>query len=138
LPPGRHHPPEDPPLPALLAEIDTALSDLPRPTGTPSHWRPMHGDFAPWNLRRLRDRSLTLIDWEDAGWGPPGADEVFYRATAAALWGTHPGPSNAPEAVAYWKRRVQSQAATARERRLANALDHALRRMTEHADRPSA
>jgi len=129
LPPGRHHPPDDPPLSAVLGEIEAALSDLPRPPETPGHWRPMHGDFAPWNLRRLRDGSLALIDWEDAGFGPPGADEVFYRATSAALWGRHPAQSDADEAVEFWRRRVQPQPATEREHRLAVALGQALSRM---------
>ena len=89
----------------------------------------MHGDFAPWNLRRLRDGSLALIDWEDAGFGPPGADEVFYRATSAALWGHRPHRSEAREAVEFWRRRVQPQPATTREHRLAVALGEALSRM---------
>ena len=45
----------------------------------------MHGDFTPWNLRSSRTRALSLVDWEDAGWGPPDADEVLYRAVSAAL-----------------------------------------------------
>jgi hypothetical protein len=133
LPPGRHHPPADPPLRAVVKEIEAALSELPRPQGTPEHWRPMHGDFAPWNLRQLRDGSLVLIDWEDAGFGPPGADEVFYRATSAALWGRHPTPSGAGEAVEFWRRRVQPQTATRRDHLLAVAVDQALNRMEASA-----
>lgn len=129
LPPGRHHPPDDPPLRAVLEETEAALAELPRPQGTPGHWRPMHGDFAPWNLRQLRDGSLALIDWEDAGFGPPDADEVFYRATSAALWGKHPARSNASEAVEFWLRRVQPRPATDREHRLAVALGQALSQM---------
>ena len=113
----------------LSKEIEAALSELPRPQDTPEHWRPMHGDFAPWNLRQLRDGSLALIDWEDAGFGPPGADEVFYRATSAALWGRHPARSDAGEAVEFWRRRVQPQPATGRDHRLAVALGQALSRM---------
>ena len=51
---------------------------LPRPDDTPAHWRPMHGDYVPWNLRADSSGQLWLIDWEDAGWGPPLADFVRY------------------------------------------------------------
>ena len=85
LPPGLHGPARRPPLADILADIDTALGSLPRSSETPAHWRPMHGDFAPWNLRTLAGGGLALIDWEAAGWGPPGADRVFYEATSAAL-----------------------------------------------------
>ena len=89
----------------------------------------MHGDFAPWNLRQLRGGSLALIDWEDAGFGPPGADEVFYQATSAALWGRPPVRSDASEAVEFWRRRVEPQPATDRDHRLSVALAQALSRM---------
>ena len=52
---------------------------------TSTHWEPMHGDFTPWNLRTKRNQSLFLIDWEDAGWAPPGADEVYYRVVERVL-----------------------------------------------------
>jgi aminoglycoside phosphotransferase (APT) family kinase protein len=47
----------------------------------------MHGDLTPWNLRQRTDGTLFLIDWEDAGWAPPGADEVYYWATEGFLSG---------------------------------------------------
>jgi hypothetical protein len=28
----------------------------------------VHGDFAPWNIRELRDSRCTLVDWESARW----------------------------------------------------------------------
>ena len=40
----------------------------------PSHWLPMHGDLVPWNLREDRTGAATVLDWEDAGWGPHSAD----------------------------------------------------------------
>src|SRR5438876_5364179 len=85
LPPGLHRPPRRAPLPAILEEVAAALAGLPRRRETPNHWRPMHGDFAPWNLRQLRGGSLALVDWEAAGCAPPGADAVFYAASWAAL-----------------------------------------------------
>jgi aminoglycoside phosphotransferase (APT) family kinase protein len=73
----------------------------------------MHGDFTPWNLRQS-GRTLYLVDWEQAGWGPPDADEVLYRMTAAALHigagrrGWAPGAGSA-EAVRYWADRADRQ-----------------------------
>lgn len=59
-------------------------SVVPRPEGTPSHWRGAHCDLTPWNLRRSRS-TTWLIDWEDAQWAPPGTDALFLRATVAAM-----------------------------------------------------
>jgi len=60
-------------------EVSLALEHLlPRADGIPRHWRPMHGDFVPWNLREDSLGQLWLLDWEDAGWGPPLADFVRY------------------------------------------------------------
>lgn len=107
LPTDLHHPPSDPPLAAILEEIREALATLPRSQATPAHWLPMHGDFTPWNLRRLR-RHLYLLDWETAGWGPPGADEVMYRSTAVVMRLESPdtyrkAAPEYPEAVRYWR-----------------------------------
>jgi glycosyltransferase involved in cell wall biosynthesis len=63
----------------VAEEVSLVLDQLlPRPAGTPAHWRPMHGDYVPWNVREDRDGQVWLIDWEDAGWGPPLADLVRY------------------------------------------------------------
>lgn len=83
---GLHRPPANPPIRRVCDEVGAALSSLARPPQARSHWRPMHGDLAPWNLRALGGR-LFLIDWEDVGWAPPGTDELYYRAAAAALSG---------------------------------------------------
>jgi len=69
--------------PAGVTEIAEEASRLlekecVRADDTPSHWRPMHGDFVPWNLREDRSGALWLLDWEDAGWAPPFADVVRY------------------------------------------------------------
>jgi hypothetical protein len=109
LPLRIHYPPADPPLDAVLWEIEAALADLHRPPGTPEHWRPMHGDFAPWNLRHLGRSTLVLIDWERAGWGPPYADRVHYRATEAALRGTEVEVPDAIEAIRFWRSKVASR-----------------------------
>ena len=129
LPTGLHRPPRDPPLRAILEEVTAALAHLPQPPGTPDHWRPMHGDFAPWNLRQLPGGSLALVDWENAGWAPPGADEVFYRAAEEALQQRLAERGAASEAVQFWRARVAARPENARDERLARALGRALRRM---------
>jgi hypothetical protein len=126
---GLHRPPRNPPLRAILEELGAALADLPRPSTTPGHWRPMHGDFAPWNLRERRRGPLVLVDWEDAGWGPPGADEVFYRATWAALGRQLLDQCEAQEAVEFWRQRVLPEPENARDYRLAQGLRVILGRM---------
>lgn len=130
LPPRPHRCPASPPFSLILQEIEAALADLPRPETRPGHWRPTHGDLTPWNLRRLADRSLILFDWEAAGWGPPGADEVLHRATAAALGVGPAAPSDAREAIDFWQDRIHDRPAEGgRNRELAEALDQVLERM---------
>lgn len=125
LPMGLHAPPRDPPLTAITAEIVEALEGLPRPEGTPEHWIPMHGDLTPWNLRESTN-GLILIDWEDAGWGPPGADEVLYRAVEAALGGELRRVPDAREAIDFWREATDAEGGEARDRRLARGIDEAL------------
>lgn len=70
---------------ALVAEV------VERPSDTPAGWRGAHGDLTPWNLRRS-ETGIWLIDWEDAGWAPPGSDAVYFAAVGAALRGQPAGP----------------------------------------------
>jgi hypothetical protein len=59
----------------VAADVSRALKgSLERPPDIPPHWIPMHGDLVPWNLREDQKGELWLLDWEDAGWGPPLAD----------------------------------------------------------------
>lgn len=134
---GLHQAPTAPPLSAIADEIADSLAALPRPAGTPAHWRPMHGDLAPWNLRRTASRALALLDWEDAGWGPPHADEVFYQASAAALAGrTIRGSRVTAEAAHYWRLRSEDVASgdPDRDRRMRSALRLVLDRMEASAE----
>ena len=127
LPPKRHGVPKRPPLDAVVEEIAAALAEQPRPPGVPAHWRPMHGDLTPSNLRELPGGRLVLFDWEDAGWGPPEADAALYRATTAALGSATPAPTAAEEAVDFWLKRLASRPVTnERDRRLARALHDVL------------
>ena len=45
----------------------------------------MHGDLVPWNLREDKQGQLWLLDWEDAGWGPPFADVVRFLVAYHSL-----------------------------------------------------
>jgi glycosyltransferase involved in cell wall biosynthesis len=63
----------------VAEDVSVALERvLPPVDGIPAHWRPMHGDYVPWNLREDDRGQLWLLDWEDAGWGPPLADLMRY------------------------------------------------------------
>lgn len=127
---GLHRAPEDPPISAVTAEIRRALDGLPRPPSVPEHWAPMHGDLAPWNLRQARSGGLLLFDWEAVAWGPPGADEVHYRATDAVLRRVRPPGTAKAEAVGFWLERVgERTAASAGDARLHAALLRVLRGM---------
>lgn len=120
--------PRNPPLRQILAEIQTSLSNLPQPPSTPSQWTPMHGDLTPWNLRQGRDGTLYLFDWERAGWGPPGADEVLYRAVQEALGISDGEPPDAPEAIRFWTESIQSRLDRPDANPLASALERILRK----------
>jgi hypothetical protein len=76
--------------PAAVAEVAEEASrlldtKLARGCDIPSHWRPMHGDFVPWNLREDRNGNLWLLDWEDAGWAPPSADLLRYAVAYQSM-----------------------------------------------------
>ena len=115
----------------IAQEIGAALSSLPRPDGVPSHWRPMHGDFAPWNLRSFGRGNLFLIDWEGADWAPRGADEVFYQAAAATLGFMEPDCEEFIEAINFWKKTFAGpNSETDRDGKLMSGLSRALANMS--------
>jgi hypothetical protein len=118
-----HRPPSEFNLPLLCSEIGRALRDLECVSSIPSHWEPMHGDLTPWNLRNLTDGSLYLFDWESAGWGPPGADEVLYRATDAAVRGAVVTSNCLEESIDFWTGRFEdSRARDRRELKLRDSV----------------
>jgi hypothetical protein len=129
LPARLHRTPIAPPVDTIVAEIDCALGTQPRPAATPSHWRPMHGDFTHWNLRQLETGDLVLLDWEDAGWGPPGADAVLYRAATSALSQSYTSPCSDGEAIQFWRERISKRDGDARDRRLDEGMLRALAEM---------
>lgn len=111
LPPGRHRMHTNGPPPGLFSDVKAALTGLEPDPDVPDHWSPMHGDLTPWNLRTF-GRGAWLIDWENTAWGPPGADEVLYRATTEALGRPlPPAPIDASfaEAVHYWVGEVEER-----------------------------
>jgi hypothetical protein len=69
----------------------------------------MHGELAPWTVRELASGDLIILDWENAAWAPPGADEVFYRASVSALLEEPPGPIHVREAVEYWRQKLRTE-----------------------------
>jgi len=127
MPPRMHRMVAAPPSPAVLEDIATVLAGTERPSGVADDWIPFHGDFAPWNLRHIAGGTPWLIDWEHAGWAPPGADRVFYIATAAAM-GVPVSDENFGNtaAVRYWwkevNRRIEERPADLPMR----PLDHGL------------
>ena len=126
-----HRPPRHPPLPRIVEDLQDRLAPVLDGHGVPSHWRPMHGDLTPWNLRRVGPWALWLLDWEEVGWGPPRADEVYYAATASVLLGGRPPSQTADaEAVRFWRRRVGSRPSGDFDRVLNDALVGILATMT--------
>lgn len=118
-----HRPPRHPPLARLVEDLQDRLAPVLDDEAVPSHWRPMHGDLTPWNLRRVGPWALWLLDWEEVGWGPPGADEVYYAATASVLLGSRPTPPPAgTEAIRFWRSRVGARPSGDFDRVLNDAL----------------
>jgi hypothetical protein len=112
MPAGMHRMVKGVPPEAIHDEIEAALQVLPKPEDTPEHWMPFHGDFTPWNLRRFRSGLPWLIDWEESGWAPPGADALFYRASAYAIGrAVDDKPFEQDEAAAFWFERMQRRTA---------------------------
>lgn len=107
-----------------LAEEVTALVEatVPRALGTPTGWCGSHGDLTPWNLR-AGGGALWLIDWEDAGYAPRGADEVYFAVSRAGFRRTAARAARAivaryPEAARYWAARVAERPVARRDANL--------------------
>lgn len=111
LPPQRHTAAGYAAVRPLADELAAALEVLPRSQAVPSHWRPAHGDFTPWNCRNLQDGRVAIVDWEDAGWAPPGTDDVLFRASAATLGGDGDPGTGPLEAIEYWQERLRARVA---------------------------
>ncbi len=116
---GFHRPPRRPPLEEIVSEVQAVLEPLPRGPEVRPEWVPIHGDLTPWNLRESK-LGLSLIDWEDATWGPSGADELLYTETARFVGQPALAPRFSREAAEYWIRSpgTQARVRTNLERRL--------------------
>ena len=134
---GLHRVPSTPPLEHILEEIRFGLRSLPRHEQTPEDWEPIHGDFTPWNLRQGAGKALFLVDWEEAGWGPPGADEVYYLAVSKALGAKCDIPDN-EDARRFWiesleTRQTSDETGKPRDHELSRQL---LRALMERSPEP--
>jgi hypothetical protein len=106
LPEGPHHPPPLEPrrVRAIIDEFQ-AVSDVDRPTGTPSHHVICHGDMTPRNLRVLADGHWVLFDWDAVRWGPRLADELRYWCAALVYRGAADVDRAAEQVVALLRER---------------------------------
>jgi hypothetical protein len=98
----------------LAADVEEALAST-RPEGVPTHWQPMHGDMASWNLRHYPNGETFLLDWEESDWAPPHADLVRFLMTAphgeALAQQLAAGvASEMDEAVEFWRQRLTASA----------------------------
>lgn len=110
MPSQPHRPARSAPVAAIAGDISHRLSGVLDASEAPAHWRPMHGDLTPWNLRRTGLRNLWLLDWEEAAFGPPDADAVYFGLTTAVLFRRrYAGPPASEEAVTYWRERIGSR-----------------------------
>ena len=90
LPPF-HRPARWDPARILKVSADVSRSlRLERSPDIPAHWLPMHGDLVPWNLREDKAGQLWLLDWEDAGWGPPSSDVARFVVAYHSLGWSRP------------------------------------------------
>jgi aminoglycoside phosphotransferase (APT) family kinase protein len=97
---------------------------------------PLHGDLTPWNLRRCAGEPW-LLDWEDITWGPPGADEAYFHATATAVCGAELCPAPR-DAVDHWLGVVSGRTADGAEEEMRRHLLATLRRMAAAPPHPCA
>jgi len=104
----------------LASEISAALGTVLGPPPRPG-WVPIHGDLAPWNLRRSGRRTV-LIDWESVDHGPPGADAAYLRATRATLRGRRDALAFDEESARFWAERLALRPASGGDRALSDRL----------------
>lgn len=131
LPRAIHRPCRGTQFPDMMDEIESRLSAVLPKRGVPSTWRPMHGDLGPWNLRDVVGMGPALVDWEHVGWGPPGADWVFFSAACSALGLRVDSPvAFSQDAVDFWTDEIPKRFGTGqRDQRLADGMLDALARL---------
>lgn len=113
----------------VIEEIGDVLETvLTHTAGQPTGWRGAHGDASPWNLRTDLLGRVIVIDWEDAGFAPAGADLLYADLTAQLTFRGQRAASSSPEAAEWVRallsaRRVDGEGADSINNRLLTALD---------------
>lgn len=133
----------------ITREIQVALAPRLRP---PAGEAGMHGDFGPWNVRRLADGRIAVLDWEEVTTGPKAADSLWHSVHVALLRrrrssagsivaATGASPPDAAAAARFWLERLagpQPDEVThdvdlsRREARLLRLKRHTLERIAAH------
>ena len=129
LPPVRHRPGRHIHLGEVLSEMRARLAPVLPGEGVPDRWQPMHGDFGPWNVSDTAGRGPFVLDWEHVGWGPEGADGVFFNAACSAFgWHVPPPDGFSSETIEFWEDEIATRfGRDLRDVRLANAMLKSLR-----------
>jgi hypothetical protein len=80
MPTGAHHalPLGSGIVPTIVDAFQERVMQMAMPADVDSSYTVCHGDFTPRNLRRARDGSNWLYDWDNLRWGPRLADELSY------------------------------------------------------------
>jgi len=73
----------------LPESVEIAMEEIAADKPVPACWQ--HGDFAPWNIRRMADGRLALLDWEEARRGGlPLCDAFHFLHVQDFLFGRRP------------------------------------------------
>jgi hypothetical protein len=114
---------------ALGSAIKEIVADLGLQRPAREGMAAAHGDLAPWNLRRDHRGQVWLMDWEDVGFAPYGADAGYLSLTAAALRGTKPEPLSSPVAT-FWTEAIERRISNGHSHPINHAILDLLREMT--------
>ncbi len=112
LPPRPHRPAKTADVGTIVDWFQSKLAGR-LPGVAPTGWVPIHGDFAPWNLRRLFGAGLTLFDFEDARYGPADADTTFWHLAVATLRGKAVIMPMRAETLMFWEEFLSQRIAAA-------------------------
>lgn len=112
-------------LAALAGTFKDVAADLGLPRGA-AGLEPAHRDLSPWNLRQDHQGRVWLLDWEDVGMAPRGADGAYLDLTSAAVRGTKPArmPS---DVVRYWTAVLEERVAAGHEQTINGVMLQHLR-----------
>lgn len=124
LPLDKDRPSLSPPLARIVRSIRSSLCNLRRGAGVPHHWQPAHGDLSPWNIRESGPR-IYIVDWEEARYAPPLADQLYFHLTRSAV--RHAtidlDTSTYREAADYWRTVFSHRPESTLKKRVLELLD---------------